>query len=80
MVRSQSLLGNPQRAVEQGLGIGIAAKGYVKHCEVVEVSGEGGTIGPEFLLAEPNGLSMERQRLFILALVVKCLTSTDRVS
>jgi hypothetical protein len=68
MVRSERLLVDREGALEERLGVGIAALIGVQHGEVVEVGGDVGMVRSERLLVDRDGAFEERLGVGIAAL------------
>ena len=60
MLGAERLLADRDGALEERLGLGVAAGGLVELGEVVEPAGEVGVLGAERLLADRDGALEER--------------------
>ncbi len=72
MVRPEGLFCNRQGAFVERLGLGVAALGLVEHRQVRPENSVGLVVGSELLLAEPDSLLTERQRVLIPPLTIEC--------
>ena len=60
MIRAESLLIDSEGALEERLGLAVAAGGLVERGQIVEPGGEVGVLGAESLLADREGALEER--------------------
>ena len=67
IVRAERFLEHPERALEVGLGLAVAALCTIDGAERDEGAGETGIVGPEGLLGQDCRSLGERRRLRVLA-------------